>query len=302
VNIKVVNALKAKLGTAKEALQAAQEQKETIDSKLKEVAKAFEEKVKELTPSEKTNEENLIAEETTAVADDEITTTDDETTTNDNSAEDEVPAAVADDATEGTAPAEPTAVADDAAEETAPATPAAVADDAAEETAPAEPTAVADDAAEETAPAAPVAVADDTAADAAIADDAAPAADAAAILGGAPAAPVAVADGGAVVDDSAVVDDGAGVAADETTTDAITEEIGAEEAALAGSIPEDEKKIYDIVNDPTALAELIEEPGVHIGWYWWILIIAALGATGWALYRKYKKNKDAEANGGKSTK
>ncbi len=105
----------------------------------------------------------------------------------------------------------------------------------------------------------------------------------AAIGGGAPA--VVDGDGGA-----AVADDGAPV---------ITEEIGDEEAALAETIPTDEKKIYDIIDDPTALAELIEEPGVHIGWYWWLLIIAALGATGYALYRKYKKNKAAEANGGK---
>ncbi len=102
----------------------------------------------------------------------------------------------------------------------------------------------------------------------------------------APAAPVVVADGGVAVDD--------GVAAP-----VITEEIGDEAAALAETIPTDEKKIYDIIDDPTALAELIEEPGVHIGWWWWLLIIAALGVTGWALYRKYKKNKAAEENGGK---
>ncbi len=102
--------------------------------------------------------------------------------------------------------------------------------------------------------------------------------------GGAPA--VVDGDGGA-----AVVDDGG--------EPVVIENIGDQEAALAETIPTDEKKIYDIIDDPTALADLIEEPGVHISWWWWLLIIAALGATGWALYRKYKKNKAAEANGGK---
>ena len=113
------------------------------------------------------------------------------------------------------------------------------------------------------------------------------------ILG--PVAAPAIENGGAVVDDNADI---AGVT-DEVTTTTITENIDNEVTPLTETIPTDEKKIYDIVNDPTALAELIEEPGVHIGWYWWILIIAALGATGWALYRKYKKNKAVEANGGR---
>ncbi len=117
----------------------------------------------------------------------------------------------------------------------------------------------------------------------------------------APGAPAAV-DGDGAADGGAVVDDGGAAVDDNGGADVITEEIGDQEAALAGTIPEDEKKIYDIIDDPTALAELIEEPGVHIGWYWWILIIAALGATGYALYRKYKKNKAEEAAGGKKSK
>ena len=112
-----------------------------------------------------------------------------------------------------------------------------------------------------------------------------------AVVGGGAGAPI----GGA----PAVVDGDGGAAVDDGGAPVITEEIGDEAAALAETIPTDDKKIYDIINDPTALAELIEEPGVHIGWWWWLLIIVALGATGWALYRKYKKNKAAEANGGK---
>ena len=102
--------------------------------------------------------------------------------------------------------------------------------------------------------------------------------------GGAPA--VVDGDGGA-----AVVDDGG--------EPVVIENIGDQEAALAGTLTDDDKKIYDIINDPTALADLIEEPGVHISWWWWLLIIVALGATGWAIYRKYRKNKAAEAEAAK---
>ena len=349
VNIKVVNALKAKLGTAKEALQTAQEQKQKIDEKLEKVAKDFEEKVKELTPSVEA-ETAKDTNETIGnkVADEFVTTTDDKTPAADTSnaavtdgtasdADDAAPEVPAAPAAEKTAPAAP------ATEETAPATP--VADDAAptadeanaDDAAPA---AVADDAgaADEGAGAADgeadavdggagaadaldggVGAADalDAGADAggagaavddgAVVDGGAGVDGGAPVIGGganlfvAPGAPAAV-DGDGAADDGAVVDDGEAAVDDNGGADVITEEIGDQEAALAGTIPEDEKKIYDIVNDPTALAELIEEPGVHIGWYWWILIIAALGATGWALYRKYKKNKAAEVNGGKSTK
>lgn len=193
VNIKVVNALKAKLGTAKEALQAAQDQKAEIDAKLEVVKAEYQAKVAELTPSGET-----------------VTAT----------TETETPAT----------------------------------------------------------------------------DDAAPAGEVAAPAPAAPAAPVIIVPAALEVDgDAADIDAVSGAGEDLAQTAEIENEV----AALAGTIPADEKKIYDIVNDPTALAELIEEPGVKIRAYWWILIIAALGATGWALYRQYKKNKAAEANGGR---
>ncbi len=196
VNIKVVNALKAKLGTAKEALQAAQDQKAEIDAKLEVVKAEYQAKVAELTPSGET-----------------VTAT----------TETETPAT----------------------------------------------------------------------------DDAAPAGEVAAPAPAAPAAapaPAIIVPAALEVDgDAADIDAVSGAGEDLAQTAEIENEV----AALAGTIPVDEKKIYDIVNDPTALAELIEEPGVKIRAYWWILIIAALGATGWALYRQYKKNKAAEANGGR---
>ena len=193
VNKKVINALKAKLGTAKEALQAAQDQKAEIDAKLEVVKAEYQAKVAELTPSGET-----------------VTAT----------TETETPAT----------------------------------------------------------------------------DDAAPAGEVAAPVPAAPAAPVIIVPAALEVDgDAADIDAVSGAGEDLAQTAEIENEV----AALAGTIPADEKKIYDIVNDPTALAELIEEPGVKIRAYWWILIIAALGATGWALYRQYKKNKAAEANGGR---
>jgi hypothetical protein len=126
-----------------------------------------------------------------------------------------------------------------------------------------------------------------------------PAADDAAPAPAAPAAapaPAIIAPAALEVDgDAADIDAVSGAGEDLAQTAEIENEV----AALTGTIPADEKKIYDIVNDPTALAELIEEPGVKIRAYWWILIIAALGVTGIALYRQYKKNKEAEANGGR---
>ena len=195
VNIKVVNALKAKLGTAKEALQAAQDQKAEIDAKLEVVKAEYQAKVAELTPSGETV----------------------------------------------TAPTETE-------------TPAT--------------------------------------------DDGAPAGEVAAPAPAAPAAaPVIIVPAALEVEGDAADIDAVSGAGEEMGQIA---EIGDEVAALTGTIPADEKKIYDIIDDPAALAELIEEPGVKIRAYWWILIIAALGATGLALYRQYRKNKKAEANGGKN--
>jgi hypothetical protein len=97
---------------------------------------------------------------------------------------------------------------------------------------------------------------------------------------GAPAAPVA---GGAGVAANA-----APAAAEATTVD-----IAPQNSALAATVPEDNKSddgLATILPQGPALAADIADTE-HLTW-WWLLVVAVLGGTGYAMYKKFQTKKE----------
>lgn len=96
---------------------------------------------------------------------------------------------------------------------------------------------------------------------------------------GAPAAPVA---------------GGAGVAANVApAAEATTVDIAPQNSALAATVPEDNKSddgLATILPQGPALAADIADTE-HLTW-WWLLVVAVLGGTGYAMYKKFQTKKE----------
>ena len=58
------------------------------------------------------------------------------------------------------------------------------------------------------------------------------------------------------------------------------------------SFVKDEVEIKD-QETPKSNFDSLEEEKANMNW-WWLLVIAAFGAAGWAMYRKYQQNKEKQ--------